>query len=133
MSRHQAQPSHCRQCRDIKFMSRHRFCCPHRCPCRDLAMMSRHQACSTPFLLRRDAMSRPPLLPPMSRHQLQPAATQPGRDVHSSWSRPHVQTHQVATSSPCCDLKQVLTCSEIFFFFSSSSLFFFFSATPLMQ
>ena len=36
MSRHQAQPSHCR-------------------PCRDLTMMSRHQACSAPFLLRRDA------------------------------------------------------------------------------
>ena len=34
MSRHPAQPSHCRPC-----------CCP----CRDLEMMSRHQACSAPF------------------------------------------------------------------------------------
>ena len=67
----------CRPCRDINFMSRHRFCCPRHCPCRDLAMMSRHQACLTPFQLRRDAMSRPPLLPPMSRPHFDVAASIP--------------------------------------------------------
>ena len=88
-------------------------------------MMSRPQLSSTPFLLRRDAnfsMSRPPLLPPMSRPQndvatsiptgqnprssiLRPTATQRGRDA-ISWSRPHVQPNQVATSNPCRDLNR---------------------------
>ena len=88
-------------------------------------MTSRPQLSSTPFLLCRDAifsMSRPPLLPPMSRPQndvatsiptcqnpkssiLRPTATQPGRDA-TSWSRPHVQPNQVATSNPCHDLNR---------------------------
>ena len=45
-------------------------------PCRDLKMMSRHQ-----FQLAK----------------LRPTATQPGRDA-TSWSRPHAQPSQVATS-----------------------------------
>ena len=70
---------------------------------------------------RHFSMSRPPLLPPMSRPQndvatsiptgqnpkssiLRPTATQPSRDA-TSWSRPQVQPNQVATSNRCRDLK----------------------------
>ena len=53
---------------------------PHCRPCRDVKMMSRHQTISTSSLLRRDTMSRPPLLPPMSRPQ-----------------------NDVATSTTCCN------------------------------
>ena len=83
---------HCRPCRDIKFMSQHRFCstktdqvgtslpchdltCCH--PRRDLKMMSRHQAASQGF--------QP------CRHSSQVATS-------ISWSRPHAQPNQVATS-----------------------------------
>ena len=50
---------------------------------------------------------------------LRPTATQPCRDA-TSWSRPHAQTSQVATSDRCCDLKAVLFCNDLplFFFFS---------------
>ena len=83
---------HYRPCRDIKFMSRHRFCStktdqvatslPYRdLPCcqprRNLKMMSRHQAASQGF--------QP------CRHSSQVATS-------ISWSRPHAQPNQVATS-----------------------------------
>ena len=85
-------------------------------------MMSRPQHSPVPSLLCRErhfSMSRPPLLPPMSRHQndvatwgqekqvaqLRPAAHQPGRDA-TSWSRPHAQSNKVATSNRCCDLNR---------------------------
>ena len=89
---------HCRPCRDINFMSRHCFCstktdqvatslpcrdltCYH--PRRDLKMMSRHQAASQGF--------QP------CRHSSQIATS-------ISWSRPHAQPNQVATSYRCRDL-----------------------------
>ena len=102
MSRHQAQPSHCRPCRDIQFMSRHQFllavsrhqngvATPLRSPSVATSkMVSRPQVSSGPFLLRRDAAfpcRDVPCCHPshdlklMSRHPIQPAATQPGRDV----------------------------------------------------
>ena len=122
MSRHQAQPSHCR-------------------PCRDLTMMSRHQACSAPFLLRRDAIlpCRDVLcshlcrdLTMMSRHQAALKASNPVANPTRS-RRPFL----VATSRPTNpgrDLismsrpPQVLTCNEIFFFFfhPTAPFFFFF-------
>ena len=88
-------------CRDI----------PHCRPCRDVKTMSLHQIISASSLLHRDAMSRPPLLPPMSRRQHDVATSTPtccnsarsrrpvpGRDLVSNHtrSRPHIH---VATSN----------------------------------
>ena len=60
---------------------------------RDLKMRSRHQIHSV--LLRRQNPRSP---------SLRPTATQLGRDA-TSWSRPHAQPNQVATSNRCRDLK----------------------------
>ena len=115
MSRHQAQPSHCRQCRDVNMMSRPPA----------LSSMSRHQhdvATSTPTCCY-SARSRRPFpcrdllccyprrdLKMMSRHQAASQGLQPcrhssqvvmsisGRDLtpNQSRSRPHID---VATST----------------------------------
>ena len=105
MSRHPAQPSHCRPC-----------CCP----CRDLAMMSRHQACSAPFFYVATSLADTHVVTSSpSGHfllQLSQVATSlflvatsrlttPGRDL-ISMSRP----------------QQVLTCSLFFFFSPVASL-----------
>ena len=83
-------------------------------------MMSRPQLSSAPFLLCRDsifffhvatslaathvATSIPTGQNPRSSI-LRPTTTQPGRDA-TSWSRPHIQPNQVATSNPCRDLNR---------------------------
>ena len=61
---------------------------------RDLKTRSRHQIHSV--LLRRQNPRSP---------SLRPTATQPGRDT-TSWSRPHIQPNQVATSNRCRDLNR---------------------------
>ena len=60
---------------------------------RDLKTRSRHQIHSV--LLRRQNPKSP---------SLRPTVTGPGRDA-TSWSRPHAQPNQIATSNLCCDLK----------------------------
>ena len=60
----------------------------------DLKTRSRHQIHSV--LLRRQNPRSP---------SLRPTATQPGRDA-TSWSRPHSQPNQVATSNRCHDLNR---------------------------
>ena len=98
---------------------------PHCYPCRDLkndvATLTQLSPISATSR-RHFSMSRPPLLPPMSRPQndvatsiptgqnlkssiLRPTATQPGHDA-TSRSRPQVQPNQVATSNPCRDLNR---------------------------
>ena len=64
-------------------------------PCRDLKTRSRHQIHIV--LLRRQNPRSP---------SLRPTATQLGRDA-TSWSRPHAQPNQVATSNRCRDLKSM--------------------------
>ena len=98
---------------------------PHCYPCHDLENDVATSTQLSPISAtsrRHFSMSRPPLLPPMSRPQndvatsiptgqnprssiLRPTATQPGRDA-TSWSRPHVQPNQVTTSNPCRDLNR---------------------------
>ena len=98
---------------------------PHCYPCRDLkndVATSTQLSPITATSRRHFSMSQPLLLPPMLRPQndvatsiptgqnprssiLRPTATQPGRDA-TSWSRPHVQPNQVATSNPCRDLNR---------------------------
>ena len=91
-------PTYCYSARSRRpFSCRDLPCCY---PRRDVKMMSRHQA-QLAISCRNSARSRRPF----------------------SWSRPHVQPHQVATSQRCRGLKQVL-CTSFFFFFSSSSLLF---------
>ena len=112
--------THCRTCRDIKFMSRLQFptgqvatsvSCRDLLEtnlCRDINFMSRHRFCpqwafqvATP-----KSMSRPPTLSPMSRHQIHVATPfllnkkRPGRDF-TSLSRPPLLP---ATSRPQNDV-----------------------------
>ena len=107
-SRHQTNTIQPEPCRDIKSVSRHHpgisrsrhqnqvATLLEATLCRDIKFMSRHCFCpqwafqvATP-----KSMSRPPILPPMSRHQIHvatpfpPNQSRPGRDT-TSWSRPH--------------------------------------------
>ena len=94
-------------------------------PCRDLKNDVTTSTQFSPISAksrRHFSMSRPLLLPPMSRPQndvatsiptgqnprssiLRPTATQLGHDA-TFWSRPHVQPTQVMTSNPCRDLNK---------------------------
>ena len=79
MSRHQGSQNHvatsnqCRDttqttpCRDIKSVSRHRFSCPVPKPGRDV-LFPGHDLLKFPLCRDIVSMSRPPTLPPMSRH-----------------------------------------------------------------
>ena len=114
MSRHQAQPSHCRPC-----------CCP----CRDLAMMSRHQACSAPFCYVATPCRDLPCRHPRRDLKHDVATSSPAGHFLLQLSQVATSLFLVATSRPTTpgrDLismsrpQQVLTCSPFFFFFTSS-------------
>ena len=115
--------SHCHPCRDIQFMSRHQFllavsrhqngvATPLQSPSVATSkMVSRPQVTSAPFLRRhdvafpcRDVSYCYPCrdLKLMSRHPIQPAATQPDRDVH----------FLVATSRPTTPGRDLITMSR---------------------
>ena len=121
MSRHQAQPSHCRPC-----------CCP----CRDLTMMSRHQACSAPFCYVATPCRDFPCRHPCRNLKHDVATSNPAGHFLLQLSQVATSLFLVATSRPTTpgdDLicmsrpQQVLTCSPFFFFFFFTSSF---PATP---
>ena len=101
-------------CCDINFMSRHRFC-----PQWVFQVATPKIQVATSPLPSQNSPGRDTNFHRAARIKspsLRPAAVQPGRDA-TSWSRPHAQTNQVATSDRCCDLKSVLFSNDLLFFF----------------